>query len=257
MNKLPASTGLEWLKQGFALFRRNSGIFTMLMFIQLLALAVLGPIPLVGDIVLGLLIPSFAIAIQQACHLIDEGRPVTFGVLGTGFRKDSLAPLCRLGAVYLGAMLVLTLAFTPLIDATVLQEGIKAMTAGKVAPDMEKFKTAMLYNLLKTIIMGIFMLLLSFAPGLTYWKGMPTFKAVFYSVFAVLGALAPILTMLVAGFGMVLAVMFVITLLFSKSQLGFVVIFWFSLLMWLVLQCGIYAAYKQILGAPESEPPLK
>jgi hypothetical protein len=44
-------------------------------------------------------------------------------------------------------------------------------------------------------------------------------------------------------------------MLFGRSPLLLnVVAMWLQLILMLILQCGIYAAYKQIIGAPDVEP---
>ena len=87
MNRLPASTGWLWLKEGFALFRKQPGILMALMFSYVLALLVLMAIPLIGQIAPFILIPSATIAIMQACRQISDGERVTAGVLLTGWKS--------------------------------------------------------------------------------------------------------------------------------------------------------------------------
>jgi hypothetical protein len=97
-------------------------------------------------------------------------------------------------------------------------------------------------------------LALSFAPGLTYWKRMPTFKAIFYSVFAVIGSARALVTMVLCMMGIYWIMGMVIGITMGRSQIVFVVLAWLNLIFALVFQCATYAAYKQILGMPESAP---
>lgn len=260
MNKLPASTGLEWLKQGFALFRRNSGVLITLTFAQLLAGIVLASIPPLGIVGGIVLMPSFLIAILQACHLSDEGKPVTLGILATGFRKGVIGPMCKLGGVYLGLIILVMLAVVPFIDQAALQETMKTMAEHKAVPAGTAPPPPVRMPLQVTLMLAliaIIMLLLWFAPALAYWKRMPTFKAIFYSFFGVVGALLPILTMMLAGAGLGIAASTITGLVFGQTQFGVVIVLWLSVLLHLVMQCALFSAYKQIFGVPESEPPLK
>lgn len=257
MNKLPARTGIEWLKSGFLLFRQQPFLMTTLLLIHLLTILLLMSVPVIGQVVPILLIPSFAIAIQQACRLIDEGRPITFMVVLTGFQKESIGPLCKLGVVYLVAMVAIMLATSPFIDYTAMVAALKTADGARPETLDPALRTSLLVYTLMIVLVMITMLLLAFAPALTYWKRMPTFKAVFYSVFAIFGAAGPILTMLFAGLGIFLFVSMVFSLILGRTGLASYLVVGFNLVLSLVIQCGLFAAYKQILGIAEAEPALK
>lgn len=251
MKGLPASTGIVWLKQGFALFRQQPGILMMIIFANLLVAVLLSPLPVLGPILSCLAIPSFAIAIQQACRLIDEGKRVHPNVILTGFRKESATPLFKLGLVYMALFALFSLGKFLFIDPVLLKTFMSgAQTKPPTVPDG---RTLLVFSGL-LLGLGMAALTLSFAPGLTHWKRMPTFKAVFYSVFAVLGAKAAIAVMLFSWIGMLLLVQMVISAIFGANIVGQVILMWFSFIAILIFHGATYAAYKQILGAPEDEP---
>jgi hypothetical protein len=253
MKGLPASTGIVWLKQGFALFRQQPGILMMLIFTNLLVAMLLSTLPVLGPIISCVAIPSFTMAIQQSCRLIDEGQRVHPKVILTGFRKESAKPLFKLGLVYLALFALLALGMLLFIDQAALKAAMSAVEAKtQAAPDS---RTLLVFGGLM-LVLGLAALTLSFAPGLTYWKRMPTFKAIFYSVFAVLGAKAPIAVMLFTWIGALALVQMVIGLLFGPNAIGQVILTWFSFIAILIFHCATYAAYKQILGAPEDQPGL-
>lgn len=251
MNKLPARTGIDWLKQGFALFRQQPGILTMLVFANFLIAMLLSSLPLLGPILSFVLIPSFTIGIQQCCYLIDDGKKVMPGVLLTGFRKGAIGPLCKLGLVYFGILVLIILLVSPWIDVDAVRNAAK-MADAKEAPTID---AGTKYAILAFVTMlGVAFLALSFAPALTYWKRMPTFKAIFYSFFAVMGALRPLLAMMFTGLGIYWVIGMLLGVTLGRSQIVLVMLAWLNLILALVLQCGIYCAYKQILGLPESVP---
>jgi hypothetical protein len=251
MNRLPARTGLEWLKQGFALFRRQPGVLTMIVFANLLLTILLSALPLLGVILFFVFIPCFIMAIQQACLLIDEGQRVRPDVLLTGFRKGTLGPLSKLGAVYLAAFVLLMLAVSPWIDVESVQQAQKLMQAKQ---PFEIDKGTQMAVLTFSFLFGLTMLALSFAPALVCWKKMQTFKAMFYSVFAILGSLRAMLVMVFAWLAIYWTLLAIVGVLLGRSQLVFVVFMWMNLISGLILQCAIYAAYKQIMGAPDLKP---
>lgn len=248
MKGLPASTGLQWLKQGFALFRQQPGILMMLIFTNLLIGMLLSTLPILGSAVAYLAIPSFTMAIQQSCRMIDEGQRVHPNVLMTGFRKESVKPLFKLGAVYLGILVLLLLATFPFVDLASIEAARKMMEAKQqpVLDGKTTFAISMFMLLLALSTLG-----LSFAPGLTYWKKMPTFKAVFYSVFAVLGSKGAIAVLLLSWLGIYALARVLIGVIFGSTTIVGVVAIWMTFIAILIFHCATYAAYKQILGAPD------
>ncbi len=251
MKGLPASTGIQWLKQGFALFRQQPGILMMLIFSNLMIAMLLSVLPVLGQVIMYCAVPSFTVAIQQACRQIDEGQRVHPKVLLTGFRKDAVGPLFKLGLVYLAILLLAAFLAFLFVDPASLKAAQAAMQANK--PPVLDSRSA-LAILIVMLVLGLSMLTLSFAPGLTYWKRMPTFKAIFYSVFAVFGSKGPFAIMLLAWMGLFMLAQMIIQLILGASAIGQVVLMWFSFIAILIFHCAIYVAYKQILGAPEDDP---
>ena len=262
MNRLPAHTGWIWLKSGFATFRRQPGFLSMLVFTNMLIALLLSGFPLLGQILPIVFMPAFAMAIQEACHLVDDGKRIGPAVLLTGFRREVVWPLARLGLIYFGVFVLLFLIVAPWIYTTALQAATQAAAKSPQGAPDPKMLAVIASNM--TAIMGFMVmagmtiLALSFAPGLTYWKQMPTFKAIFYSFFAVIGSIKAFATMVLAWMGIQLGVFMVAALLFGQTRFSVIVLVWLSLIFTLVIQCAIYAAYKQIIGAPEEPPaPLK
>ena len=251
MNKLPARTGWLWLTAGFALFRKQPGMLIMLLMANIGLSILISSVPGIGFMVAMMLVPSLSIALLQACRDIDEGRRVNLPVLATGFQAPAVGRLCKLGLVYVGvALVVLVLASTMLSDSFLVQlnkPGDRGTLPQLDAGDAMTF-------------MGIFFLqssalmLLCFATPLTYWQKMTAGKASFYSVFAVLGAWRPFLVMLLASFGIYLVTSMAVLSVLGNGRAGKVVLFWILLLLALVLQCAIFAAYRQIFGVPDDEP---
>lgn len=251
MKGLPARTGFDWLKQGFALFRQQPGILMMLIFANFIISMLLMRLSIPGLILANLAMPSFTMAIQQSCRLIDEGQRVHPRVLLTGFRKESIGPLFKLGFVYLALIIVLALAVTPFIDLESMKAAIK-MVEEKKQPVIDS--GTMMAFISFALLLALSMLAMVFAPGLTYWKRMPTFKAIFYSLFAVLGSKAPLAVMVVTWLAVTTLVHKVVMTIFGGAAAAQVVGTWITFISILIFQCATYAAYKQILGAPEDEP---
>jgi hypothetical protein len=249
MKGLPARTGIEWLKQGFGLFRQQPGILTMVLFANLLSYLLIGSLPMVGQLIMAVLIPSFSIAIMEACNQISQGKKAMPGVLLTGFRQPQVQALCKLGLVYVGLALLFTLLMRLNVSDEFVKQATTPITDPKMRPELDGGTSMRI--LLIVMMQVVILMLLCFAAPLTYWKQMPVFKAVFYSVFAVVGAIRPILTMLATWVGILMFAGVVMTFLFQGNlMIARTVIGWLLLMFSLVLQCSIFASYRQIFADP-------
>jgi len=248
MNDLPARTGWEWLKQGTGLFRKQPAALTTLLFVNILFSIGLSALPFVGPVLAVVLIPSFSMAFMQACLMIENGDRVTLAVLLTGFRRPALAALCKLGLIYVGLSLLLTL-IAP-------HEVLLQMAPRPDARPPTDLQASQMLALLGILLLEAAVLVtLCFAAPLTYWKHMGPGKATFYSFFAVVRTARPFLVLLAAWFGILVGVCMVIIILFGDAALGRVVIMWLMFLFVLLLQCAMYAGYRTIFGKPYDKTP--
>lgn len=248
MSNLPARTGWEWLKRGMSLFRKQPAALTTLLFASILLAIGISAVPIIGPIIVVVLIPSFSMAFMQACLMIDNGDRVTPAVLLTGFRKPVLAGLCKVGVIYLGVFLVLTL-----IALLVTPESLRQLPGNIKLDPKDKLPftlgdVAAVFGLL--ILETIALLTLCFAAPLTYWKRMGPGKATFYSFFAVVRSARVFGVLLLSWFGIFTLITFVVVNLFSAIALAQVVLMWLMFLFILFLQCAIYAGYRDIFGKP-------
>jgi hypothetical protein len=248
MNKLPARTGWEWLKGGVGLFRKQPAALITLLFASILLAIGISALPYIGPIIVVVLIPSFSMAFMQACLMIDNGERVTPAVLLTGFRKPVLAALCKIGVIYLGVFLVLTLL------ALVLTPESLRQLPGNIKIDAKDKLPFTLGDVLAVfgllILETVSLLTLCFAAPLTYWKRMGPGKATFYSFFAVVRSARVFGVLMLSWFGIFTLITLVVGLLFSAIALAQVLLMWLMFLFILFLQCAIYAGYRDIFGKP-------
>jgi hypothetical protein len=253
MNKLPALTGWQWLKQGARLFRKQPTALTTLLFANILISIGISAFPYVGPLVAVVLIPSFSMAFMQACALIDQGQRVAPAVLLTGFRKPAVGALCRVGLIYMAVSLLLAVVSYFLIDQDFMKQVAAAQADPKAAPQVD---LSDLLGILGVMVLYLSVLMaLCFAAPLTYWQKMGPGKAIFYSFFAVWRSARVFVVLLLSWFGIFVLVSRLITMVFDSSDLGRVVLLWVIFLFILLLQCAMYAAYRQLFGAPELDTP--
>ena len=247
MNNMPAITGWTWLKEGTALFRKQPAALTTLLFANILINLLIGVVPLLGPLLAMVLIPSFSLAFMKACLMIENGERVTPAVVMTGFKKPVLAELCKIGLVYLGLSVVLTVLARMVVDFDLIQQVLQPADPKNVppVPSWEFVKMFALSALNASVLIA-----LSFAPPLVYWQKMAPGKAIFYSFFAVVKSARVFLVLLTSWLGIMLLGLFVIVIIMGTSMFGRVLMMWLVFLFVLLLQCAMYAGYRQIFGKP-------
>lgn len=250
ISDLPAKTGWLWFKEGFALFRRQPGALTALLFLNFLASSLLSSIHFVGPFLALLLMPCFSMSLMQGCALADQQRRVTLPVLATGFRQPLFRRLLGVGGVYLAVAGVLVLLAIGIVDEAALRTLIEAMNNPAASKEIDM--SPMLPLLLISVLNLMIMVALAFAAPLTAWQHMGVGKSVFYSVVATLRAVRVFFVLL---FGW-MATMFVTSTLAAMvfglfgANVARVVVMWLVCVFLLLLQCALYAGYRQMFGAP-------
>ena len=240
--KIPAKTGWLWLKQGMVLLRQQPAALTSLLFANVLFTLLLRAIPYLGQFIAILLIPSLSMTVMQACLLIDHKQRVTLPVVLTGFQKPLVFTLCKIGLAYLAVLGLLSVPGQWMIWDAVQSGAVKTIADF----DSTTMLVVMVSGALQTF-MGVALL---FAGPLASWQQMPAGKALFYSFFAVWRSARVFVVMLLAWLGLIMAASILPNLLFGQSTFGFVVMAWIGFVFILLLQCAMYAAYRQIFGVP-------
>jgi hypothetical protein len=247
MNAMPALTGWSWLKQGAGLFRKQPGALTVLLFANIIISIGISAVPVLGTLVAVVLVPSFSLAFMRACLMIENGKRVTPAVLLSGFRKPAFGPLCKIGLIYLAVSVTLALLARLLVDADFWRQ-----VGSQADPETLQLALSDVVAMLVIFLLDLGAIMsLSFAAPLTFWQKMGPGKAVFYSFFAVLKSARVFGVLLAAWFGLFFGVCFVTVLILGRAEVARVVIMWVIFLFVLLLQCAMYAGYRQIFGKPD------
>lgn len=250
MNKLPAREGWNWVKQGFALFRKQPLGLAALFFGYVLVTLALGLVPLVGKLLSYILIPMFTVAFMQGCADAEQGKRVHPGLLLTGFRSPAFASLVQLGLVYM-ALAVLAIAASALIDGGVwLQVLLRQIEPDAAETKTRAFAGAILFTAFAQLISFV---LLAFTGPLVHWKRMGAGKAVFYSVVGIFGAIKSFIVFALSWFGISAIIGQVVHLIFGGTAMFQAVLIPVSLIYTIAAFCSFYAIYRSLFGAPEAE----
>lgn len=251
---LPASTGWAWVKQGFALFRRQPAELSTLFISYMFLMLALNLIPLIGAMLPLLLVPVFSMAFMQACVQVEQDKRVYPNLLLTGFRSPAFRSLLLLGTLYLLAA-VLAVAASRLVDGGVFWNVMNG-TVKLDAPEVREsaMPLGMLFSGLVYIpaAMGFW-----FAAPLIAWKEMSVAKAVFYSFFTFKNAGKAFLVYALAWFalGILLpTIASTILALIGSQTLGLFVLMPLSIVLTVVMYCSFYATYTEFFGRPHAPP---
>ena len=252
MQKVSASTGIDWIRQGFALFRKQPAELSMLFLLYMLLMFSLSLIPAIGQLLPLLLVPAFTMAFMQACADIEAGRKVKPSLLLTAFRSPALGSLLRLGALYLIAAVV-AVAASSLIDGGTFWK----LMSGQIRPDDNDVSVndLPLAMLLSALVYLPFAMGFWHAAPLVTWQHMGLFKAIFYSFFAVRRCgkafLAYSLGWIVAGIAVPAIISAFLSLLLGKNLVTVMLLMPLSVILTLVMYCSFYPTYTAVFERPE------
>jgi hypothetical protein len=177
---LPASRGLRWLIEGFAIFRRKPVLLTFLVFGYWLSMAVISAIPYLGQNISLVLIPAFSVSLMNACRIVDEDDVMPPQVLFSGFHRN-LQALLALGATYVVASMGI-LGLSALFDGGIL---FRMLVVGEM-PDPEALAGTSVFIAaqLAIVLLVPVMMAFWFAPVLAAWHDMSAGKSLFFSLVA-------------------------------------------------------------------------
>lgn len=179
---LPARRGWRWLAAGFALFRRNPPLLTLLVMAYWLALALVNSVPLLGGVVSYLAMPALSVVLMNACRVLDRRLAPTPVALIGGLRAHASA-LVVLGGVYFTATLAI-LGLTTLVDGGTLFNLM--FTGAQIGEDALETREFFLSTQIALILLVPLVMAYWFAPMLVAWHGMSAGKALFFSFIACL-----------------------------------------------------------------------
>ena len=229
-----AGRGVGWWGDTWALFTRSAALWVVIGLLLLVILIVLSVIPLLGALAASLLLPVFAGSWMLAARKVETGGTLEVGDLFCAFRGDKLTPLLVLGALMLGA--------TVLIGFVAGGFGLGAaigMIAGGANHSIGTVLAALgagLFALLLVLALGTLVTMaVWFAPALVVFRGTSPVDALKASMAASLKNLVPFML-----YGMIYIVASIVASI--PFGLGWIVLLPVTLL-------SVYVSYKDVFGA--------
>lgn len=254
MQTIPAKDGWLWVKQGFALFRKQPAEISTLFLSYMFVMLVLGFIPVLGQMLPLVLIPLFSMAFMQACRQIEAGQRVYPNLLLVAFKSPARNSLLKLGVLYLLAA-TLAVAVSSLADGGTFWKAM--MGSGIDTRELETAAGGMRMAMLLAAALYVPALMAFwYAAPLIMWQDMPLGKALFFSFFSVrragraflLYALAWIVIAIVAP----TVVSLLISLLTGSPNAIFFILLPISIILTVVMYCSFYATYTALFGKQQS-----
>lgn len=180
-----AATALDWVKQGWRLFRLAPVPWSGMTALVFLVLMGVGRLPWAGGIAVYLLSPFIVAGYLSASRAGAEGEPVTFLHLGAGFREARQALLVMGAAYALATYLIFHLVgFLTGADLAALMQQLQKPDTLDPA-EAERLLDAVLPALgLGTLLLAPLLMATWFSPGLVLFHGFPAGKAMWWSLWA-------------------------------------------------------------------------
>lgn len=181
--RLPASRGLGWIGESFAIFRASPLRQLLFSLAFLMGLVVFLGLPKVGFLVAWIFIPALVIGPHSVSRAASRGDSPGVALLAEGFGPRR-RPLLLLGAVFAVGMVFVFGATALLDDGRLLQS--LAGNAPLRTEDLRDQEALMDAIFLAAVLQTVLLSLLWYAPLLVGWGGLPVAKAVFFSAAATL-----------------------------------------------------------------------
>ena len=227
---VPPGNAFDWLRQGWALFAANPGLWIGLTIVLLVIVLGVQIVPLVGTLAAHLLMPVLGAGLLLVCRKIDEEERVQIDDLFAGFKQNA-GPLVMVGVLYMLAMFAIVVIVVVVGGGSVAGGLLSAQPAGLGVI----FGGLMLSLLLSLALSVPVVMAVWFAPALVFFNHMQPVEALKASFEA---CMKNVLAFLVYGL-IVLVLAFFAAL---PVGLGFLVLI-------PVLAGSVYAAYRDVFVA--------
>ena len=226
LNKVPASTGIQWVKQGIRTFFSQPFALSGLFFMFMLLVSVLSIVPVLGPVLALALLPAATLGLMAATREASQGHFPMPTILASAFQagKERVRAMLMLGAIYaVGSLLIMGLTTLIAGSEPVAVAPADAESAAEMLQNPVAFR-GLLISMVLYIPLG---LLFWHAPALVHWHGISPAKSLFFSALACWTNKAALLFYFLAWTGVFFVVSLVLvllgTVLGGPQLLGFLI----------------------------------
>jgi uncharacterized membrane protein len=222
--------GWDWIVEGFALFRRQPGMWILIALIAGILLIAISIVPVLGSLANALLLPVFAAGLMLGCKNLDEGGTLEIDHLFAGF-KHRTGDLVLVGVFNLVCWVIIAFAVAAVVGGGVFMGMMRGGMPGAGISIVSMLIAALL---VAGLSMPLYMATW-FAPALIVLHDVAPAAALKASFFACLRNWIPFLV-----YSIVLLVLCLVAAI--PAFLGFLVLI-------PVLAASVYTAYRDIFRA--------
>ncbi|MDM7456868.1 MAG: BPSS1780 family membrane protein [Tepidimonas sp.] len=253
LHRVPARTGLLWVRLGLRTFIRQPLAMAGLFFMFIMGVSVLAMVPLLGAPLALALLPAATLGLMAATKEADSGRFPMPAVLASAFRasRERVRAMLLLGGLYaLGSAAVMALSAW--------------LSGAPIVTTLDGTETtlnepAVLRNLAWQAVLYIPLgLMFWHAPALVHWHGIHPVKALFFSLVACWTNKGALLLFMLGWSAVFLGVSLILVLL--ASALGGttamqVLVFPVASLLSAAFFTSLYFTFRDSFLTDEGEPP--
>jgi hypothetical protein len=256
LNRVPARTGLLWVKLGIQTFLRQPLALAGLFFMFMLAVSVLTLVPLVGAAMALALLPAATLGLMAATREVTTGSFPMPAVLASAFRagRERVRSMLVLGGLYaIGSLLIMPLA------AVIAGDPSGALQQGTEITEEALREPAIVRNLVVNMVLYVPLgLLFWHAPALVHWHGVTPVKSLFFSVLACWANKGAMLVYFIAWSAVFMLIALAVVTLASALggvQLLSVLMFPMAMLMSAMFFTSVYFTFRDSFVTDDGQTP--
>lgn len=225
-----AGRGWDWIVEAFALFRKQPGMWILIVLLAGILFVAIGMIPVLGSLASALLFPIFGAGLMLGCKALDQGGTLELAHLFAGF-KEKTGNLVMVGVFNLIGWVIMAVAVFAVIGGGVFMGMMRGGLPGAgISIASMLIALLLVAGLLVPVSMAIW-----FAPALIVLHDLAPVAALKASFFACLRNWIPFLV-----YGVILLVLCLVAAI--PLGLGYLVLV-------PVLAASVYTAYRDIFRA--------
>lgn len=256
LNRVPARTGLLWVKLGIQTFLRQPLALAGLFFMFMLAVSVLTLVPLLGAAMALALLPAATLGLMAATREVTTGSFPMPAVLASAFRagRERVRSMLVLGGLYaIGSLLIMLLA------ALIAGDPGSALQQGTEITEEALREPAIVRNLVVNMVLYVPLgLLFWHAPALVHWHGVTPVKSIFFSALACWANKGAMLVYFLAWSAVFMLIALAVVMLASVlggAQLLSVLMFPMAMLMSAMFFTSVYFTFRDSFITDDGQTP--
>ena len=247
INTVDAGQGLAWFAEGWKLFVKSPGMWIVSTIVFIVIAVVLNFIPLLGQLIFGLIVVALVAGFLNGAKTIDEGGEMTLGMLFSGLGDSAKrGRLLVLGVL----LLVVEIIVVVIMGASMMSGPMMAAMGGDMSGELPamQFSLGMFVSLLLgLVLLAIMLMAFAYAIPLVMFTDIDSIAAIKSSFNAGLKNFLPLLVFGIIYFilGIVAAILFGLGYL-VLGKVAAIPIGLSYLVLFSVTVCAWYCSYKGI-----------